>query len=220
MDFRDNRLRAAFRLASALLVIGLVAACRPTLQDPREAFVRSLGNVNVERFEFATREDDVQTVASLTNPAVRSFIRFDVDTTNVVLRYTRETDRKSNAARTYRSEVVKTGTELAFVVTDIASGEVVMRELFPAPKKHHGTDAAGKPSDFDSLEDCINDFNCKRRGELVCEANRTCEPQLAALTCCLKNGQCFSVHLVIMPTSLRCRLRDILVDFEGMVLAP
>ena len=61
------------------------------------------------------------------------------------------------------------------------------------------------------------DFNCENKGAFLCEANRTCQPQFAALTCCLTNGQAFSVHLVVPPTRLRCLIA--LPDLEGLVLS-
>jgi hypothetical protein len=38
------------------------------------------------------------------------------------------------------------------------------------------------------------------------------------LTCCLKSGQCFSVHLIIRPTRPLCQLINSAVNFEGFVL--
>ena len=152
-------------------------------------------------------------VASLTNGAVRNVITIDEGTTNTVLGYSSVTDKKANTTRTYKAEAVKTGASLAVVVTDVVTGEVVSKDTFPVPQPHGG----GQPT-FDSLEACIKDFDCKNRGALQCEANRTCKDQFAALTCCLTNGQCFSVHLIIRPTSLRCTLLDVIPDLEGLVL--
>jgi len=197
----------------------LVCSCKTTKPDPREDLLRSLKGANVEGYHFATKEDDAQVIASLTNSAVRNLIKLDSGATNLVLRYTSVKDKNTNTSKIYKTEIVKTGTALTLQVTDIATGEVVTRQTFPAPEPHKKTDATGRPPTFDSLEDCIRDFDCTRRGALQCEANRTCEDQFAALTCCLNNGQCISVHLIIRPTRLKCRLREIIPDFEGIVLS-
>ena len=213
----NKQSKSAFCLAIALLSLGLVSSCKtPAAPDPRQDLVNSLKGANVDGFLFATSEDDAQSIVSLTNNAVRSLIRLD-SAANIVLRYTSIKEKNNNTTRVHKTEAVKTGTALALLVTDVATGDVISRKAFPAPEPHHA-DTGAAPL-FDSLEDCIKDFDCKRRGALQCEANRTCEDQFAALTCCLKNGQCFSVHLIIRPTSLRCRLIGFIPDLEGLVLS-
>ncbi len=219
MTYRHSRSESASCLAIVLLSLGLVCSCKTKMPDPREQLVRSLKGANVEGYNFATEEGETQAIASLTNSAVRNLIKLDSSATNLVVRYTSAKDKKVNTTRTYKTEIVKAGTALTLVVTDMATGEVVTRKAFPAPEPHKATDTAGPPPTFDSLEDCIRDFNCTRRGALQCEANRTCEDQFAALICCLKNGQCFSVHLIIRPTTLICRLRAVIPDLEGLVLS-
>ena len=209
---RHSQCVSALPVAIGLLSVGLLSSCTPAKPDPREELIRSLHGANVDGFHLSTREDDTENVAALTNKAVRSLIRLDDRGANLVLKYTRVTDKTTNTARTYKTEVEKKGTAVSLLVTDVATNEVVSREGFPAPTTRHG-------NGFDSLEECLQDFNCEHRGKLQCEANRTCKDQFAALTCCLNNGQCFSVHLVIRPTSLRCQLRAVMVDLEGLVLS-
>jgi hypothetical protein len=215
----NNRSKSSFCLSIVLLALGLVCSCKTTMPDPREDLVRSLKGANVEGYHFATNEDETQVIASLTNSAVRNLIKLDSGATNLVLRYTGVKDKKTNSTRTYRTEIAKTGDTLTLLVTDIASNEVVSKNTFPALESHSTTDTTGRGPTFDSLEDCIKDFDCTRRGALQCEANRTCKDQFGALICCLNNGQCFSVHLIIRPTTLRCILRDLIPDFEGLVLS-
>jgi hypothetical protein len=214
-----NRSKSPFCLAVVLLSLGLVCSCTTTTPDPREELLRALKGANVEGYYFATEEDETQMVASLTNSAVRNLIILDSGDTNLVLRYTGIKDKKTGTPKTYKTEAIKAGAELTLLVTDIATGEVVRRVAFPAPEPHTKSDTTGPPPAFDSLEDCLRDFNCTRRGALQCEANRTCEDQFAALICCLSNGQCYSVHLIIKPTSLRCILRAVLPNLEALVLA-
>ena len=209
-----------FCLATALLSLGLVSSCNKptTTTDPREDLIGSLRGANVQGYLFATDEDDAQVTTSLTNSAVRNLIRLDSGSTGVVLRYTSVKDKKTNATKTYKTEVTKAGNALTLQVTDIATGAVVSKNAFPAPQPHN-TGETGTAPTFDTLEACINDFNCKFRGALQCEADRTCQDQFAALTCCLKNGQCFSVHLVIRPISFRCRFSGFTTNLEGLVLS-
>jgi hypothetical protein len=195
-----------------LLSVGLFHSCGPTRPDPRDDLVRSLKGASVEGFQFSSTEDSTEESASLTNSAVRDLIRLDGAATSVVLRYTRVRDKAANTARTFKTEVTREGSALSLLVTDVGTNEVVSRERFPAPTIRH-------QNGFDTLQDCLREFDCVNRGPLQCEANRTCEDQFAAITCCLNNGQCFSVHLIIRPTTLRCKLKAVIPDLEGLVLS-
>jgi hypothetical protein len=214
-----NRLKSRFCSTIVLLFLGLVCSCVTMTPDPREELLRSLKGANVEGYYFATKDSDTQVIASLTNNAVRNFIKLDSDNTNVVLRYTSVKDKNLNSTRTYKTEITKTGTALTLLVTDITTSEVVTKQTFPAPELHKKADATGRLLTFDSLEDCIRDFDCAQSGAFQCDANRTCQPQLVALTCCLNNGQCFSVHLIIRPNTRRCLLGELIPELEGLVLS-
>lgn len=214
-----NRSESAVCLAMVLLALGVVCSCNTPTPDPRADLVRSLKGANVELYHFATNEDEAQAIASLTNSEVRNLIKFDSAATNVILRYTSVKDKKTNTTKVYKAEITKAGAELTLLVTDFATSEVVTSKTFPVPEAHPPTDTGGGPPPFDSLEACIKDFNCTRKGALQCEADRTCEAQLAALTCCLTNGQCFSVHLIVRPSTWRCTLRDSIPDLDGLVLS-
>jgi hypothetical protein len=215
----QHRSKLIFCLSTVLLSLSLLFACKPAKTDAREDLISSLKGANVEGFNFGTEENETQTISSLTNSAVRQLVTLDGGTTNLVLRYTSVKDKKTNITRTSKAEIVKSGKELTLQVTDIANGEVIFKQRFPVPEPHQPSDATGGPPTFDTLEACINDFNCTRRGTLQCEANRTCQDQYAALTCCLKNGQCFSVHLIIRPTTLKCTLTSVIPNLEGFVFS-
>jgi hypothetical protein len=194
----------------ALLSLVLLWSCdKTTPPDPRSELLGSLKGANVEGYLFAFEEDKAGTRSSLTNPAVRELVQLGQGDSETVLGYARIQDNKTNATTTYRSEVVKKGESLALVVTDLATDRVVDQETFPVPGP------ACEPQ-FETLAACVEQFNCDHKGALLCEANRTCKPQFAALTCCLTNGQIFSVHLVIPPTRLRCLIA--VPDLEGFVL--
>jgi hypothetical protein len=198
------------RLSVALIALVLVCSCdKSALEDPRGELLDSLEGANVEGYLFALKEDAARTTSSLTNRSVQDLVQLGERDTGTVLGYTRVKDNQTKAATTYRSEVVKKDSSLALVVTDLATDKVVDRREFPVPGP------ACEPL-FDSLAACVEEFNCTHKGALLCEANRTCEPQFAALTCCLKNGDIFSVHLIIKPTRIRCQI--VVPDLEGFVL--
>ena len=194
----------------ALFSLVLLCACeKPAPPDPRGELVGSLEGANVEGYLFGLDEDAARTTSSLTNPAVRDLVKLGQGDSDTVLGYTRVKDNKTNGATTYKSEVVKKGESLSLVVTDLATDKVVDQGTFPVPGP------ACEPQ-FETLAACVEQFNCDHKGALLCEANRTCKPQFAALTCCLTNGQIFSVHLVVKPTSLKCLVT--VPDLEGFVL--
>ncbi|HEX3128151.1 MAG TPA: hypothetical protein VH394_12545 [Thermoanaerobaculia bacterium] len=199
----------------AVLSLGLLVSCNKPpapAPDPRAELVGSLNGADVQGFLFSLNEEENRTTSSLTNKAVNDLIRLDPKTdTSLPLRYTRV--QENGTASTSRTEVVKKGGSLALVVSDVATGKVIDQRELPTPGP-----TCAPAGQFDSLQACIQKFNCDSRGTLLCEANRTCKAQFAALTCCLKNGTIFSVHLVVNPDSLRCQL-GVFPDLEGLVLS-
>lgn len=184
--------------------------------DPKSELANSLKGVDVSGFEFSTREDDAIGFAAFTNRAVRDLITLEKGTNNVVLQYARIKDKKANTTKTYKTEVVRKDTRISVRVTDFDTNAVISDDdTEPPPPPPRG-------GDFNTLEECLADFNCKHRGEVQCAANRTCKTQIVGIMCCLTNGQCISVHLVIKPNSLKCSLLEIgqVPDLEGIVLRP
>ena len=155
--------------------------------------------------------------STFTNPAINGLIR--PQDGSMTLRYTRVRDGKDAAPTLYKTELVTKGNMASLVVTDVTNGKEYWRKDLSDNVGDLDTIVAPPASGFNSIEDCIKDFNCKHKGELQCRANETCENQYAGITCCLTNGQCFSIHFVVTPTSWRCRLRDIIPDLDGIVLA-
>lgn len=214
MNANHNRSGAASYLPIALLFLGLLCSCDTTIpSDPRAELLGSLKGENVDGYLFAfNEEDEDRTTSSLTNKAVRDLVTLGEGDSGLVLGYTRVKDNKANTASTYKSEVVKQDASLALVVTELETNKVIDRTAFPAAGS-----TCQPPGQFDTLTACINAFECTS-GTLLCEANRTCKPQFAALTCCLKNGQIFSVHLVFRPTRIRCLIAAV-PDLEGFVIS-
>jgi hypothetical protein len=219
-----QRSRFVFPLVAALLALVLVASCNPPGEqtppkpsptpqsDPKAELTTALKGADVSAFDFERKENDTQVVSSFTNRNLKNVVRLEPGTNNIVLKYTSVKDKGRNTTQVSKTELTRSDKTLAIVVTDFNTGAAISKDTFPPPGPHAG------PT-FDSLEACIEDFNCKHKGELLCEANRTCKNQYAALTCCLKNGQCFSVHLIIMPTRPLCQLIDLIPNFDSFVLS-
>lgn len=200
------RSRFALRTPIALLSLGLL--CFSGMASAYEA-----GTEYVKGQITTVTEDDTHVVSSQRIDATREPITLDKDDTHLVLGTKSITDKLKNATTSYRTEVIRKDTSLTLAVTDPATGRLLESFLFPAA----GPGCGGQ--EFDTINACIKAFNCDKGAELLCEANRTCKPQLAGITCCLKDGTAVSVHLIIKPTSIKCQLLDHAVDLEGFVLS-
>lgn len=210
MILLSNRLRFVF-CAMALLLSLVPVSCNKARPDAKAELLGSLQGANLGGFFFETRDDGAQEIVSMTNSIVAGAIRTDSDTT-LVLRYTRVKDLKTNTSTTYKMEAIKAGDQLTLQVTDIASGASLMRETgeFPAAPPAAPGDAPCSPA-FNSLGDCI----CSLRASLLFEANRTCEPQPGQAVCCINGDHLISVHLLVMPTNLRCL--TVFTGFDDLV---
>jgi len=227
MNSSHTRSTFVFPLLTALVAIALVASCNPqtgqpppspspsptTQSDPKAELTTVLKGADVSAFDFERTENDTQIVSSFTNRSLKNVVTVQPGQNNIVLKYTSVKDKGRNTAQVTKTELTRADNALAIVVTDFNTGAAISKDTFPPPQPHNPSGPT-----FDSLQACIDDFNCKHRGELLCEANRTCKDQFAALTCCLKSGQCFSVHLIIRPTRPLCQLINSAVNFEGFVL--
>lgn len=198
---RSNSVRC---LVIVLLVLGLGGACKTKAPDAREQLVDSLKGANVEGYFFATRDDDTEEVSSLTNSAVRNPIQ--VANGNLVLKYTRVRDKKTNNTRIYKTEVARKDAALTVLVTDFASGAVVFTKDFPRAEVTVRADDCTKtfPKSFNNEAECRKDFflDCTLGNFGQCEANRTCEPVRAEVKCCFKDGHAIAELFLIWPTRL------------------
>jgi hypothetical protein len=182
------------------------------MADQKQELLRKLKGKKVKGYDFSLQEDENKVVASLTNSAVRKPIDLNKAGVDLILGYTLVKDKKKRTTRTFKSEVKTNGSSVAIIVRALVTNRVFSKNSFPSPTPHDDTR-------FETLEKCIQDFRCKHGGELQCEANRTCKTQFAALTCCLNNGNCFSVHLVFHPNSLLCQILSNVPPLEGLVLS-
>jgi hypothetical protein len=207
------------RIVLSLLLVFIVDslfACIARTTDTRADLIRSLKGADVKDYLYSLNEEEAQTTSTLTNKAAKDVITLGKGTTGITLRVTRIDDKKSNASKSYKSEITKEGKTFALVITDLTNGQVIQKKFFPTAGP-----ACQPAGQFDSANACIEEFNrnCTLRCPLQNEANRTCDNQFAALTCCLKDGSIISVHLIIPPDNWRCRLRDVVPDLE-LVVSP
>jgi hypothetical protein len=193
---------------SRITIWGVVMA------DQKQALLRMLKSRYIKGYHFSLQEDENKVVASLTNSAVRKPIDLNRAGADLILGYTQVKDKKKRTTQTFKSEVKTDGSSVAIIVRDLATNRVISKNSFPSPTPHDHPGDTG----FETLEQCIQDFRCKHGGELQCEANRTCKTQYAAITCCLNNGNCYSVHLVFLPNTLRCQILSNVQQLEGLVL--
>jgi hypothetical protein len=211
-----NRIQSPSLLRAVLAVLAFVlcSASGHAAYDCKADLAASL-KLDPDAYLYGVVEDPGQTASFLTNKSVGDGpITLGRTDSGMVLRYTTIEDKATGAATTYRSEVQKKDSTLTLVVTDLGANKVISQQTLPTAGP--GCFPTGQ---FDSINACINAFNCANQSALLCKANSTCQPQFAALTCCLKNGTAFSVHLVYRPTALRCQFRDLVPSLEGFVLS-
>ena len=196
------------------LSLSRVAVGGVVMADQKQDLLRTLKGRNVKGYYFSLQEDENKVVASLTNSAVRKPINLNKARRNLILAYNQVKNKKKRTTRTFKSEVRTEGPDVAIIVRDLVTNRVISKYPFPSPTSHHPGHTR-----FKTLQQCIQDFRCKHGGELQCEANRTCKTQFGALICCLTNGNCYSVHLIFPPNSLRCQILSNVPPLEGLVLS-
>lgn len=212
-----THVRSSFALQIPTALLSLALLCfgsAASASDPGKEPAYESGGEYVKGHILTVTEDSTHVTTTQRIEATNDLIMLGKEDTSLILGTKSVKDKKTNTTSFYRTEVIRKDTALSLAVTDLATGRLL--EEHPFPTAGPGCFPAGE---FDSLNACIAAFNCDKGSELLCEANRTCRPQFVGLTCCLKDGTAFSVHLVIRPTSFRCQLQDLVVDLEGLVLS-
>jgi len=204
-----------FAPLAALSLTLLFLSCGPaSASDPKADLIASLKGADVDGYTFSMNEDDLATSASLTNKGLYDVYPLPQGDADLVLRYTSVEDNATRKTSIYKSEIIKKGSSLTLVITDVVANKGISKTALPVAGP-----ACQPEGQFSSINACIERFKCLNGGALTCNANTTCQPQFAALTCCLTNGQIFSVHLVFNPTSLKCLVRGQLPDLGGLTLS-
>ncbi|HEV7508127.1 MAG TPA: hypothetical protein VGS07_24810 [Thermoanaerobaculia bacterium] len=214
---RQTRPSALLYLPVALLFLGFLffLSGPAAADDPKADLITLLRGADVDGYTFSMNEDDAVTSSSLTGKGLYDVFTLGKGDADVILRYTSIQDKKTLKTSVYKSEVIKKGTAVNLVITDVAANKVVSNKVFPTPGL-----SCFPAGQFASLNACIERFRCLYGGNLTCNANLSCDPQFAALTCCLTNGQNFSVHMIFPPTSIACLVRAQTVDVGGLSTSP
>jgi hypothetical protein len=166
--------------------------------DAREELVRSLKGADVNGYLFATKEESNQITTTLTNGALHQPVKLD-STKPFVIGYASVKDKKTNAVKTIKAEIVKSGSGTSLLVTDLGTNGPLVNQIFE-PRSSCPT--PGLPV-FPNLDACFDDFECKIRPNLLCEANKDCKIRVIDLACCTPNGE-FHALIIVKPTKLRC----------------
>lgn len=183
--------------------------------DIKAQLVSKLKGEYVNGFHFAFEEDDKKTVASLSNGAINEIIALEDSASNLIVKYFHVKIKNSKTETIYKLELIKSDEQLSFVSTETVTGRVINTIVVPP----HTHPEAHDNHTFDTIGDCIADFDSSDfQVTLQQEANRTCEDQLAHVTCCLTDGSCWSLVLIIKPSSWKC-LRAVAYTNSG-VFAP
>lgn len=207
----NRQIRPASRLSMtlAVLALGAVFLCgRPvSAADPKGDLIALLKGANVDGYLFSMSEEPAATLSSLTDKNFYGVYSLPSGDANLVLRYSSVQDNTTQRTGVYKSEIVQKGTVLTLLVTDLVNNKPILKQALPAAGP-----SCLPEGQFSSLSACVERFKCLNGGNLTCKANTTCQPQFAALTCCLTNGQIYSVHMVFPPTSLFCLIRAQIPD--------
>jgi hypothetical protein len=215
-------MRSRLTVAVVAMYVGLslgtlsVGCARSPTADAKEELIRSFNVANVGDYLFSINEGVTETASALTNRSATGLITLRRDDIGLVLRYTAVVDERSKTKKLYRSDIRKQGDSLSFVATELGTNTVVSQTMFSSAGP-----ACFPAGQFDSVTACRAAFQCTPEGcPLQCEADRTCDNRVAALTCCLKSGEIYSVHVLFAPDSRRCLARQLTPDLDGIVVGP
>ncbi len=168
------------------------------LSNIRAELSRSISDSYTAGFLFSFSEERDHTRASLINPAVGDILALAEDTPSLVLNYSTVRSAEGGV-QTSKSELLRTQDGMAIRHTDVATGKLLAEVVLPAASRHDDDHL------FDTVQECIAAFQeSKLQAQFQTEANTTCRTQYPHLHCCLRNGNCFSVVLIVRPTSWKC----------------
>lgn len=167
------------------------------LSDVKAELSRAIGDEYAAGFLFSFSEATDHTRAALINPAVGNILALADDTPRLVLNYSTVSSAEGRT-QTSKSELVRTQDGVAIRHTDVATGRLLSEVVLPATSEHDD-------HVFDTLEECIAAFQGSDvQAQFQAEANATCRKQYPHFHCCLRNGDCFSIVLIVRPTSWNC----------------
>ena len=173
------------------------------LAEMQRELREGLKDQKVDEFHFSCEENSTYSRVSLTNNAIEEFIAFDAEASNFVIGYSITRYRNERDTEIQKTEIVKSDKGNFLRRTNTNTGKTLSEISLADSPKHESQD----DHLFDTLHKCIETFEGSDYQIAVqAEANRTCETQYPHLDCCLTDGTCWSVVLIINPTSWKCRL--------------
>jgi len=191
----------------------VVASCRQAPPDPKAELVAAAKGADLKGYTFTSHEDDAQATASFTSTGVTTGITLKGDGT-VALKYESIRDKQKNSITMQRTDMVRNGRTLTFVVTDLGTSQTVDRQSITIPDRTGGNGGGGVGNGgFPLCSDAIRDYLCRQKPLLQCEANRTCRIQRGGYECCETPGQnCIAVDTIVVPNNPRCSVRNVSLD--------
>ena len=199
-----------------IFIVTLFSCNDSKVKSPKQELLDSFKDQKIESaFNFETSENDSLVTNAFKNKAVSGQIMLTTRDTSIVIGYFSEKNKKTASSSALKYELIMRDSVVYIEISDAAK-KIIDKIIYPAIKSTTGGIPPPLPDGFNSINDCIADFNCHRLGELQCQANKTCKPVGAGIICCLTNGQCFSIHFLITPNTPICSIRinqipDILV---------
>jgi hypothetical protein len=201
------------RFSIGLVALALICSCKTATSDPKKELLAELNGANVQGYAFASFEDDANAMASLTNGAIESGLTLAKGDT-LPLRYATLKDKKANTTKTYKTAIVRDGTSLSLLTTDLANSRVIDRQSFPTGP---GPDLRNCGT-FTACGVAESDYNDNQKPLLQAEANRTCHEVRGGYTCRISPGNCVIVDTFVAPNSPRCEMRRFMVDIDKLSL--
>ena len=158
-------------------------------------------DVYTHGFLFALEHGASGTQASLVNGRVGDILALADGTDELILEYGLATRTGGDTSKVHKTELARSQDGLELRRTELATGRIIGQIELPPQHRH----AAHDDHEFDTINDCLAAFDKSDfKVELLELANKTCSDQFAHLHCCLTNGDCYSVVIIVRPTSWKC----------------
>jgi len=181
-------------------------SCKSKTENPKQKLLDAFAKQNIDStWNFETYEDDSSRMAAFKNKNIREHISLPDKDTSVVIGFFSKEDKMNHSSTKYKAELFRRDSSLYIDITDPSDKQLDRIALRAAHKKQAVPSVApAATGSFGSLNDCFYDFNCNQRSHLQCLANQMCQPVYADIDCCLPDGQCYAILVIIFPTRPLC----------------
>ena len=168
----------------------------------QDYLIHAVRDEYTDRFLYSMAEEPDRTIAALTNSAVQEVIALADDADNLVIKYSMVQTKATTEPEVLKISLVRSDRGLFIQRLDLASGKVVSDIELPKMQQHGSNDDPV----HDTINKCIEVYvETDEYKGLQSEANKTCETQYPHVHCCLTDGLCYSVVLIIRPVVWRCK---------------